>query len=84
MTFVIITTLYSWFIDVKYDWGILNLQSKTLLREKLLFPNAKILYYFFALFNLVLRTAWVITISPIFFATKGFFSLIFIMVVSYL
>lgn len=33
-----VTTLYSWFIDIKYDWGILNTHSRNCLRKKLLFP----------------------------------------------
>lgn len=80
----IITTLYSWFIDIRFDWGILNTQSHNCLREKLLFPQAKYVYYFFALFNLVLRTAWILTISSLIFITPVFTKLVFTMVVSFL
>ena len=68
----IITTLYSWYIDIRYDWGIFDRKSKTFLREKLLFPSAKFLYYFFAIFNLVLRTAWILNISTLIFINPGF------------
>ncbi len=80
----IITTLYSWFYDIRYDWGILNLDSKTCLRHKLLFPDAKYVYYFFTIFNLVLRTAWVMTISSIALINDGFGYLLYIMIISYL
>lgn len=84
LTFSIITTLFSWFIDIKYDWGIFDRKSKNFLRQKLLFPQAKFIYYFFALFNLVLRTAWVLTISNLIIVNKGFPQLIFVMIISYL
>ncbi len=80
----IITTLYSWFIDIRFDWGILNINSKNCLRDKLLFPHAKYVYYFFAVFNLVLRTAWVLTISSIALFNEGFGYLLYIMLISYL
>ena len=28
----ILTTLYSWFIDIRFDWGILNRRSRSCLR----------------------------------------------------
>lgn len=78
------TTLYSWFIDIRYDWGIFNWKSKTLLRKKLFFSNAKGLYYFVAIFNLILRAAWILTISPLSTFLTGFYNMLFIMGISYL
>lgn len=77
----IISTLVSWFVDMKGDWGLLGFEHK-LLREKLLFPKAKPAYYFIGFFNLALRTAWVFSISPFVTKSTGFLPLIFIMIVS--
>lgn len=84
LVFSIWTTLYSWFIDIKYDWGILDFKQKYLLRKKLLFPDAKYFYYFLAIFNLILRSAWILTISSFVIIPKGFTNQIFVMIVSYI
>ena len=62
--FAAITTVYSWLVDLKGDWGLLDYKSGRILRAKLIFSKAKPLYYIFALINLALRTAWIISISP--------------------
>lgn len=41
MVAIIISTLLSWYVDVRGDWGLLNHQAKTIFRKKLLFPKWK-------------------------------------------
>lgn len=84
LVFSIVTTLYSWFIDIRFDWGILNIHEKNCLRQKLLFPKAKAFYYFIAFFNLVLRAAWILNISSLNIVAPGFSNLLFTMGISYL
>lgn len=38
IVFISITTLVSWYVDVRGDWGLLNHQTRIFLRKKLLFP----------------------------------------------
>lgn len=84
LVFSIISTLYSWFIDVRFDWGILNIHQKNCMRQKLLFPKAKPLYYFIAFFNLILRAAWILNISSLIIIAPGFSNMLFTMGISYL
>lgn len=84
LVFSIWTTLYSWFIDIKYDWSILDLKQKYFLRKKLLFPDARYVYYSLIFFDLILRSAWILTISSFVIVPKGFTNQIFVMVVSYI
>ena len=79
----IVTTIISWLVDIRFDWGLFGFQHK-FLREKLLLPKAKSLYYFFAVIDFVLRAAWVLSISPFVVKSTGFMPLIFIMIISYL
>lgn len=45
------------------DWGILNFRAtRFLLRDKLLYSSKS--YYLFMISNLILRLAWVLTLSP--------------------
>ena len=83
LVMAIITTLVSWIVDLKGDWGLLGFEHK-FLREKLLFPKAKFAYYFFGVFNLVLRVAWVLSISPFVTKSTGFLPYILIMIVSFI
>lgn len=84
LTFVIISTLWSWYVDLRGDWGLLNHQTKTLLRQKLLFPKAKYLYYFMGVFDLILRIGWVLTISPFVINSTDIWPLLFTMIVSFI
>ena len=83
LAMAIITTIVSWIVDVRGDWGLFGFGDK-FLRDKLLFPKAKPLYYLVALINLVLRVAWVLSISPFVTKSTGFLPNIFIMIVSYI
>ena len=84
LVFIIISTIVSWYVDVKGDWGLLNHQTKNILRQKLLFPKAKYLYYFMGVFNLVLRVGWAFTIAPFVINSKGIWPLLFTMIVSFI
>lgn len=59
----VIATLISWYVDVRGDWGLLQHQSRYVLRKDLLFPKQKYVYYFIGIFDLALRTGWILTIS---------------------
>jgi hypothetical protein len=63
LTFAISSTIYSYIWDLKMDWGILNFRAtRFLLRDKLLYSSKS--YYLFMISNLILRLAWVLTLSP--------------------
>lgn len=80
----VFATLVSWYVDVRGDWGLFQHQSKNILRQKLLFPRQKYIYYFLGIFNLILRTGWVFTISSFQLgAGTGVWPLIFIMIISF-
>ena len=60
----VISTFYSFFWDIKMDFGFLQPYSLNYpLRDKLSFKN-KNFYYFSILMNLFLRFMWVLTVSP--------------------
>lgn len=62
LVFAIITSIYTFYWDLKYDWLLLSLNSyNRLLRDKLVFR--KYFYYTLIFINLLLRTSWVLTIS---------------------
>lgn len=62
LTFAIISTLYSYYWDLKVDWKLLNFKSKNfLLRDKLTYKPRN--YYLIMISNFLLRVAWVATIS---------------------
>lgn len=54
-------TFWSYRDDLVDDWGFL--QTKDGLRSKLAYPKRRY-YYFAVVFNLVLRLAWVVNLSP--------------------
>jgi hypothetical protein len=60
----IISTVYSFYWDLKIDWGFLQPNSKNLfLRKELSF--GRVSYYYTAMIvNLLLRVTWVFSISP--------------------
>eukprot|EP01017_Pseudomicrothorax_dubius_P015451 TRINITY_DN17807_c0_g1_i1.p1 TRINITY_DN17807_c0_g1~~TRINITY_DN17807_c0_g1_i1.p1 ORF type:complete len:394 (-),score=41.24 TRINITY_DN17807_c0_g1_i1:35-1216(-) len=80
ITCAAISTLYSFYFDLKFDWGFLESNSKyPLLRRDMSFRSPYI-YYTAIASNLLLRCAWVLSISQdIVSALKipsGFFTLI--------
>lgn len=81
---IIFSTLLSWYVDVRGDWGLFNHQAKTILRKKLLFPKAKYLYIFIGIFNLFLRVGWVFNISSFVINSTGVWPLLFVMIVSFI
>ena len=58
----LITTIYSYYVDLKNDWALLDL-NHGYLRKTLLYRNKKI-YYSVLFLNLILRFVWTINISP--------------------
>jgi len=62
-TCAIISTIYSSFWDLKYDFGFFQQGNHWPLREKLSYKN-KSFYYFTMVTNLFLRFMWVLSISP--------------------
>lgn len=62
LTFAIISTIYSYVWDLKIDWQLLDRKAEyCLLREKLTYLPRN--YYIFMFLNLILRLAWVTTLS---------------------
>ena len=64
LVFASVTTVYSWLVDLKGDWGLLDYRNKQILRTKLLFSKFKVGYYVIALLDLALRAAWTLSITP--------------------
>lgn len=60
----VLSTLYSYYVDLKYDWGLLESSSRYCLLRNYLIFDSKSIYYIIIAFNLVLRLAWMITLSP--------------------
>lgn len=60
----IFSTSYSYYWDLKYDWGLLEPGSKHfLLRNNLCYRHPQ-LYYLAVAINLIFRCSWTLTISP--------------------
>jgi hypothetical protein len=59
----IISTFYSFFWDIKFDFGFLENGKNYPLRDKLSYKN-KFFYYFISVLNLFLRFMWVLSTSP--------------------
>lgn len=78
----ICSTLVAWYVDVKGDWGLLNIENNTIFRPRLLF--SKKLYYFFLAFNLLLRVSWVLTISPFVIYSEGVWPVLFVLLISFI
>jgi hypothetical protein len=58
-----ISTVYSTYWDIKFDFGFLEQGIGYPLREKLSYKN-KFFYYFVLITNLFLRFMWVLSVSP--------------------
>lgn len=71
LIFVILATLVAWYVDARGDWGLFVHEEKTILRPRLFFSSRKYGYYFLLILNLLLRTAWVLTISSFFVNSTG-------------
>ncbi len=84
IVFASVTTFYSWLVDLKGDWGLLDYRSGKILRPKILFPKAKVIYYITAVADLALRTAWILSVSPFMINSQGFSPFLFLMMISYL
>lgn len=79
IVFAVISTTYSYIWDVKIDWGLFEKNSPNkFLRKFLCYPVNS--YYFIILANLLLRLAWVFTLSPSIgtqaFGSRELFSLV--------
>lgn len=85
VTFAILLTFWAWFVDVKFDWGLLSFDDNSIfLRKRLMLKNVKFVYIFMILLNFVLRCAWVLTISPYILTSLGLNKQIFIMILSFM
>lgn len=60
----LVSTLYAYFWDLKYDWDLLQLDSKNWLLRKYLTFEPRRNYYVVIVLNFIMRLAWVLTISP--------------------
>jgi hypothetical protein len=58
-----ISTIYSTYWDIKYDFGFLQAGTNYPLREKLSYKN-KAFYYFNLFADVFLRFVWLLTVSP--------------------
>ncbi|KRX09505.1 hypothetical protein PPERSA_12248 [Pseudocohnilembus persalinus] len=85
MFFASSSVLYSYYWDLKHDWGFLEPNSKfKILRNKLAYHNPNI-YYFVMINNLILRCTWVLSISPNTAVALGFHNkLLFTFMISFL
>ena len=64
MIIAVISTFYSSYWDIKYDFGFLETNSKNYpLRDKLSYPSTYI-YYLIIFINFILRFGWMLTTSP--------------------
>lgn len=78
----ICSTLVAWYVDVKGDWGLFNIENHTIFRPRLLF--SKKFYYFFLAFNMLLRVSWALTISPFVINSTGVWPVLFVMLISFI
>jgi len=58
-----ISSCYSFYWDIKFDFGLLKKGKGYPLREKLMYKN-KLFYYFASFFDFFLRFLWLLTLSP--------------------
>lgn len=64
VVFAIISTLFSFYWDIKHDWGLLEKSRKNpFLRDNLCYGTNR-LYYFLVALNLLFRLSWIFTLSP--------------------
>lgn len=62
--FSIISTVYSYFWDIKVDWGFLESSSKHKYLRKQLSYTKPGFYYSTIIMNLFMRFCWILTLSP--------------------
>jgi hypothetical protein len=63
LVFAILTSIYTYYWDLKYDWILLDFYAKhQFLRNKIAYP--KKFYYILLFVNLLLRSSWALTLSP--------------------
>lgn len=80
----IISALYSYYWDLKNDWGFLQPNSKyRILRDKLHYHQPWI-YYCAITINLILRFTWTLSISPDIASYLGLNSITFTLMISFL
>jgi hypothetical protein len=79
LVFAAISTIYSYFWDIKMDWNLLQKNDRNpCLRKYLTFEPARN-YYIICITNLLMRLAWTMTLSPniaSFFGNANIFQLI--------
>lgn len=64
VAFAVVSTVWSFYWDLKMDWGLLTSNCKyRFLRDDLSYGGPKI-YYFMIVMNFLLRLSWVFTLSP--------------------
>lgn len=64
VVFATVSTLFSFYWDIKYDWGLLGDSRKNpFLRDNLCYGSSGV-YYFIVAANLLLRLSWIFTLSP--------------------
>jgi len=62
LVFAILTSAYTFFWDLKFDWLLLQKGTyRFLLRDRLVYSKA--MYYFLIVLNLFLRCSWTLTLS---------------------
>ncbi len=82
--FAISSACYSYYWDLKYDWGFLEPNSKfKILRNKLSYNNPK-LYYFAMGINALLRLTWALSISQDIYARLNLNKTVFTFLISFL
>ncbi len=63
LVFAILTSIYTYYWDLKYDWLLLDVTARRkLLRNKITYPMK--FYYILLFVNLLLRCSWALTLSP--------------------
>jgi len=80
--FAITSTFYSYFGDIKKDWGLLDRKSKNLLlRDRLIYTD-KYFYYFAMISNLIMRFSWVVAADPEIFGLHSTLDILGIFLIS--
>ncbi len=65
-----ISTLYNYYWDLKFDWQLLEPKCKNWRLRKYLTFQPKFIYYIIICINLIMRFSWSITLSP---TVQGYF-----------
>jgi hypothetical protein len=64
LCFAGLSTIYSYFWDLKMDWGLLQPNDRNPFLRKYISFEPRRNYYAVILLNLVMRLSWVLTLSP--------------------